>query len=68
VHHKTPVKSEGFFFLLPFSFFLPDEQVFFSLARKRRKKKEKCAAALRTRFKQIIAFDCSLKSSSLLVA
>jgi hypothetical protein len=38
VRNETSVKSGCFFFLLPFSFFLPDEQVFFSLARKRRKK------------------------------
>jgi hypothetical protein len=40
VRNETSVKSGCFFFLLPFSFFLPDEQVFFSLARKRRKKEE----------------------------
>jgi hypothetical protein len=29
VRNETPVKSEGFFFLLHSSFFLPDEKVFF---------------------------------------
>jgi hypothetical protein len=54
VRNETPVKSEGFFFLLPSSFFLPDEKVFFFSRSKKneegRMKKEKCSIELRTVF------------------
>jgi hypothetical protein len=53
VRNETSVKSGCFFFLLPFSFFLPDEQVFFSRSKKKekgRRKKEKCSTELRTVF------------------
>jgi hypothetical protein len=41
VRNETSVKSGCFFFLLPFSFFLPDEQVFFlSLEKEGTRKKE----------------------------
>jgi hypothetical protein len=53
VRNETSVKSGCFFFLLPFSFFLPDEQVFFSRSKKKekgRRKKEKGSTELRTVF------------------
>jgi hypothetical protein len=51
VRNETSVKSGCFFFLLPFSFFLPDEKVFFSRSKKNekgRRKKEKCSTELLT--------------------
>jgi hypothetical protein len=39
--NETPVKAGFLFFLLPFSFFIPDEKVFFSLSKKKEEGRRK---------------------------